>query len=1123
MKKKTIMHNTFKTAIFSKVLTKDNKQIPVVKIIDDHLVINDECCDLRTIKERYNPETKQLTTSGVDNILYAESFLTLNYAKRIGDRHTLYDFITVDCSNGNDREPEIKLMKDLLCYDGIYISLVKLEEVGYIPHEETEIIEIEGLKYVKYRTVMQSASENRQCKLTATTYRWDNFASTVSGNAKYLHKATQTAQKAIARQGLAKTNGNVINDFKFTFALVPDLETDITFNARCFYDNENQIKEEIITTKKTATDGCGFITSAKAKELAIKLELNYIPSAFQVRYGQVKGILLVFDFDKYSNNVIKEDILFTESMWKSDFDVTRAEFLVANISKEPRTYTEWNYQMFCTLNNQLSFDDILPYVEDIKNYMQKALSSPEDALKFLGILSNINSINNDESNNKDEYACVDKVSGVIQANPQLAMNIRWVKQSIKKKIDLVSKKMLGGKIPMPNSSLAIMGADPIAFFNRLYVDENGNYNFINGELIVPTYKQAKELASHEFYYAGYEGELLAFRNPLTHWAQIRKLNCVSSKNTSYWYRHLKQVILFNVHDETNLGMGGADFDGDFCFVTKLFVNKFNQADYIIYNNNDTGSKQSKEVLTEGLVQRSIRANLQQNMLGVICNINTRVLELLNDKKSLYKFVQLAGYMGDKSFGHNKIAQMPYYPKFKDMETATTYLERLNHELTTLSELEVDRPKTGYINRFCQNQQEYTLPYTPFWFANIKGLLEQFFSRPAESFSTNNYNEDIRTLSKNYDNKVVKVIHDTLKPGRYSAYIQRTIELMTDGNSIMGGIQRYIQENILDMKIDSNSCFSILETLKGAPCLDLSEAERIGNRVRAVYKEYCRDIAGNIKSLNSGGISEEDFSNALENIINISSEKLHGISTDRIAIAHAAYTLSLENGHSSQSFPFLTVLDGIVALLNDVKAVDYYDIKIRHNISDSATHLIVYNRHCRLPESINAEKVYFANINLPNGSYELHRDLKGNVSLIVPKPVPKNKMNIIPFNETAKFSLKVSYKASELLPENQNGEYVTNLLKQSVVTFRETTIQGNTQYCIYADDIWVGTIFDDRNNKFVLAKDIVRLLIGNEYELISIPKTGTKVDSNSFITSSGKYRTAQVLTFQRFVATVAAVI
>ncbi len=677
---------------------------------------------------------------------------------------------------------------------------------------------------------------------------------------------------------------------------------------------------------------------------------------------------------------------------------------------------------------------------------------------------------------------------------------------------------------MPHSSLAIMAADPIAFFNRLRVDELGNYGFTDGDLVIPSYKQATELAAHEFYRSGYQGELLAFRNPLTHWAQIRKLNCVSHKDSSYWYRHMNQVVIFNVHDETNLGMGGADMDGDMCFLTELFTDKFQQAGFIIYNNN-TGSKDKKAVLTETLVQQSIRANLQQNMLGTICNSNTRCLELLNDKASLTKFVALAGYKDNVGFGFKTLAQMPYFPKFKDMAYATSYLETLNHQLTTLSELEVDRPKTGYINRFCQNQKEYALPYTPLWFGNIKGQLGQFYNRDAEEFSQNSYSEPVRTLYKNYDGKTVKLVHDTLKVScrTRERYVQRTIELMTDNNTIMGNVQRYIQENIMGMEIDAAACFSILESLKGASILDMVEVERIIVEVRPVFKSYCRDIAANIRAMKDGSITQEDFDNALEFIINDSDEQLRAISSDRAALAFASYQLSLENGHTSQSFPFLTVLDGMVALLSDVRTHDYYELKVRHEIPDEATHLIVYNRRFRLPESLNPDKTYFGDVNLPNGSYELHRNLKGEVSIIIPRVVPKNKLNIVPFNESAKFSLKVSYKASELLPEHQHGEYVTGLMKDSIVTFRETTMNGNTQYCVYAGDTWVGTLFDDQSNTWVLKKEIARTLMGKEYSFVGIPRTGTKVDNNSFVTSKGSVRTAQVLTFIQSAATLTAAI
>ena len=81
------------------------------------------------------------------------------------------------------------------------------------------------------------------------TYRWENFARTISGNAKYLYEPTQTAKKAISLQGLGKTNGNIAEGFNFTFTVVPVLKTDITFSSRCFNDKENEITAQTITVK----------------------------------------------------------------------------------------------------------------------------------------------------------------------------------------------------------------------------------------------------------------------------------------------------------------------------------------------------------------------------------------------------------------------------------------------------------------------------------------------------------------------------------------------------------------------------------------------------------------------------------------------------------------------------------------------------------------------------------------------------------------------------------------------------------------------------------------------------------------------------------------------------------
>lgn len=1121
MKTKRKMYTTFKISLFKKLEINQELTVDPVIVHENHLLVNPTYCDLHTFKERYDESTKIFQASSIERILVSESILTNYYGKAINCINTLYDFLEVDCSGGNDNDPYAAQLKDLLCFDGIYLPLDALQAVGYVPHENVEYITVDGLTYIKYRVAVQSASENRQMKISMTTHPWASFAKTISSDAKYLYEPILTSVKAISRLGLAKTGGMIIKDFKFSYALLPDFETDVAFKARCYYDATDKIVQEVITTPLNATDGCGWISPAKAKELARKLGLSYVPSAFQIRYGSsVKGVLSVFDFPKYCNYKIPYDILFTRSMWKSDFDTTKAEFLVCNVSKPQRQYTEFNYQMFCSLNSQIKFENVVPYLNDVKSYFDKALQSPEDALKFLGLLSDINA-------DDKEYACVEKVAAVINANPKLAMNIRWVRQSIKRKINLVAKKMLEGRVPMPYSGIAIVGADPLSFFNNLLFDDDLGFNFTKGNLVVTVKKQVKPLQAGEFYYIGYEGDLLSMRCPLTHSAQIRKLNCVSDQIKSEWYQHLNQVVIYNSFDATLTGQAGADKDGDQVFLTRLFVDKFEQNDYIIYNNNPTEVNQAKTVLTEDVMQKTVRANLVSNLLGMIVNSNSRTQELLNDNRALQRLVCLANYTGDASFGLNKKPRMPFADKFATLESSRAYLEQLNHKLTTLSELEIDRAKTGYVNRYAQNKDAYALPFMPYWFADAKGYLNDYLTKERETAGKTVFNEPYRQLCRNDNDTLVRIITDVLKDGQYGKYVQRTVDMMTDTDSVMSNIYRYIKENIIDSGVDVSSCYDITETLLTSVNLNHNEVNRIYDQVFELSEQYRHDTAILLTGLKEGHINEEEFNNLFDDFIEYLSEALRAISDDRMAIGFAAYKASTKNNNSS-AFPFLCCLDGITGLLDDINQIKYYDLKLKTDIPLEAKHLIVYRKKYRLPETLDNTKTYLGSVNLPNGAYEIHRNLKGSASLIIPRSLNPNHVKVIPTSPQTEFHLKISYKASELAEEHRNGEYVSSLMAKAPIAIKEITIDGNIQYGVFVSKAWVGTVFSDQANKWVLEREVARSLIGNQYRYIGTPiiskgniisaKRATAViDSNSsIIGTTGKVRSAQVITLRQII-------
>lgn len=73
--------------------------------------------------------------------------------------------------------------------------------------------------------------------------------------------------------------------------------------------DEYQVEDDIISpTGSVYTDGCGEIPYEKASGIAKALGLSHIPSAFQVRWGPCKGVLVV------NPNIQK--VIFRRSMLK---------------------------------------------------------------------------------------------------------------------------------------------------------------------------------------------------------------------------------------------------------------------------------------------------------------------------------------------------------------------------------------------------------------------------------------------------------------------------------------------------------------------------------------------------------------------------------------------------------------------------------------------------------------------------------------------------------------------------------------------------------------------------------------------------------------------------------------
>lgn len=82
-----------------RILTERNvTAVPSFVEIDGHIAANNNYCDLRPLKERYDTDKRILLPSCIDTVISAESVMTEKYHKIIGSQRTLCDFISIDVS-----------------------------------------------------------------------------------------------------------------------------------------------------------------------------------------------------------------------------------------------------------------------------------------------------------------------------------------------------------------------------------------------------------------------------------------------------------------------------------------------------------------------------------------------------------------------------------------------------------------------------------------------------------------------------------------------------------------------------------------------------------------------------------------------------------------------------------------------------------------------------------------------------------------------------------------------------------------------------------------------------------------------------------------------------------------
>ena len=121
------------------------------------------------------------------------------------------------------------------------------------------------------------------------------------------------------------------------FCVVPDKEVIRTERVDFVKEIENS-DDEVIEMDREITfnlwDGQGIISPKMAKQWADELELDYIPSSFIIRSNFIKGLVVVIDFHKFSDEIGKRFItdIYGNNVNIRDMDVilTQSQFKLWN-------------------------------------------------------------------------------------------------------------------------------------------------------------------------------------------------------------------------------------------------------------------------------------------------------------------------------------------------------------------------------------------------------------------------------------------------------------------------------------------------------------------------------------------------------------------------------------------------------------------------------------------------------------------------------------------------------------------------------------------------------------------------------------------------------------------------
>lgn len=339
------------------------------------------------------------------------------------------------------------------------------------------------------------------------------------------------------------------------------IETDTDRGFEVEEENDYEIENN-------ASDGFSLCTLEYMKKVSKGLGLDYITSGVCLRGSFFKGMMFPFDiveyFNEYSDSYIVKDI------WGNDIDIREVDIITTESSlKLWNGYTSIDDYLSNCKSNKIKFS-ITKYIEDELEetretnyqYLQDYDLSNEDIRKLCK-----DTVYTLKRNYCGDYDATLEFLGISEKDKDRLSN-NWQKALLTNRImindsivhsqvnKMISKKINSAKTGrlIIDGCYATICCDPILLMQKICGND------ITGIL-------KKNEVYFDYWNKRNVDKSLSFRSPMLCMANVTLDTLNKTDDAKRWYRHMKNVYIFNAYDTYAIRHEGADCDGDAVITT----------------------------------------------------------------------------------------------------------------------------------------------------------------------------------------------------------------------------------------------------------------------------------------------------------------------------------------------------------------------------------------------------------------------------------------------------------------------------------------------------------------------------------------------------------------------------